>query len=642
MKAEPHYHARSEVLIAAPCLARLPSCEEELQELMHQIDIMVSRRKQEWERHSQALQACLDAREQELLHTRAALDHKHQEVATLQCHIKEMKSSNKMLVQKYEERLNTLQSELHKLKGSYEKLQRHHMKQAQEATNEENSSFESSRLSRKLEDLQAKSKEWEKQSTLHQKELAILESQRRSLAEKCEYFQRTCHSYEGQLCSEWKKQRTCERTQQRRESEAAHVRDSAEQRHEEEVNSSEREQQGEIQHLQQSLIQHQKTGEELKAELKARDDLLQTAELQEKQWRGEVARLQERLSMQESAIRMEEQSCRNLMATEMLSLKVVLDSVQQQLKASQQKEKILRTEITRLQAGVEPSCSHCMQLKGSLSVVGENEQCRLKAAGENKDNETVKLKGILEKLKVSQSTQAEASRDEISRLTAQLRDTEIARAAAIQRATLLQNELRKLKGKAAEHQVAKIQLEAVGLENKYLKELITETESRSTSVSTLEEIVGDAPSTVIIGDYKGILNHEDEELHQTERNSYSWETTQRNLQSPEQEDRPTRDMAEERASKLVNRLPTSASLPCLHDNSLIEEELPHAGMSKNVSDLLDSKEDIMLQESFESELFLEEEERRSKALELLFDSYIDQLHHDTWKTLQKYSVAKRI
>uniref|UniRef100_W5MKL6 Deuterosome assembly protein 1 n=1 Tax=Lepisosteus oculatus TaxID=7918 RepID=W5MKL6_LEPOC len=455
--------------------AGLPSCEEELQELMHQIDIMVSRRKQEWERHSQALQACLDAREQELLHARAALDHKHQEVATLQCHIKEMKNSNKELVQKYEERLNTLQSELHKLKVSYEKLQRHHMKQAQEATNEEDSTFESSRLSRKLEDLQAKSKEWEKQSTLHQKELAILESQRRSLAEKCEYFQN------------W---------------------DSAEQRHEEEVNSAEREQQGEIQHLQQSLIQHQnksacranlplmrwelrekkskgfpvwvqKTGEELKAELKVRDDLLQTAELQEKQWRGEVARLQEQLSMQESAIRccrMEEQSCRNLMATEMLSLKVVLDSVQQQLKASQQKEKILRTEITRLQAGAEPSCSHCMQLKGSSSVVRENVQWQLKAAGENKDNEIVKLKGILEKLEVSQNTQAEASRDEISRLTAQLRDTESARASAIQRATLLQNELRKIKGKAAEHQVAKIQLEAVSLENKYLKELITEKE----------------------------------------------------------------------------------------------------------------------------------------------------------------------
>uniref|UniRef100_W5MKM6 Deuterosome assembly protein 1 n=1 Tax=Lepisosteus oculatus TaxID=7918 RepID=W5MKM6_LEPOC len=425
--------------------AGLPSCEEELQELMHQIDIMVSRRKQEWERHSQALQACLDAREQELLHARAALDHKHQEVATLQCHIKEMKNSNKELVQKYEERLNTLQSELHKLKVSYEKLQRHHMKQAQEATNEEDSTFESSRLSRKLEDLQAKSKEWEKQSTLHQKELAILESQRRSLAEKCEYFQN------------W---------------------DSAEQRHEEEVNSAEREQQGEIQHLQQSLIQHQnksacranlplmrwetlandfdytsllmpilqvpkqkkivfiyilpvwvqKTGEELKAELKVRDDLLQTAELQEKQWRGEVARLQEQLSMQESAIR------------------------------------------------AEPSCSHCMQLKGSSSVVRENVQWQLKAAGENKDNEIVKLKGILEKLEVSQNTQAEASRDEISRLTAQLRDTESARASAIQRATLLQNELRKIKGKAAEHQVAKIQLEAVSLENKYLKELITEKE----------------------------------------------------------------------------------------------------------------------------------------------------------------------
>lgn len=58
----------------------LTSCEAELQELMKQIDIMVAHKKSEWEGQTQALEACLNAREQELSSAKAALQEKQKEV----------------------------------------------------------------------------------------------------------------------------------------------------------------------------------------------------------------------------------------------------------------------------------------------------------------------------------------------------------------------------------------------------------------------------------------------------------------------------------------------------------------------------------------------------------------------------------
>lgn len=58
----------------------LTSCEAELHELMKQIDIMVAHKKSEWEGQTQALEACLEVRDQELSSTRVLLNEKHKEV----------------------------------------------------------------------------------------------------------------------------------------------------------------------------------------------------------------------------------------------------------------------------------------------------------------------------------------------------------------------------------------------------------------------------------------------------------------------------------------------------------------------------------------------------------------------------------
>lgn len=61
-------------------IGRASPCEAELQELMEQIDIMVSNKKLEWERKMRALETRLDLRDQELANAQTCLDQKGQEV----------------------------------------------------------------------------------------------------------------------------------------------------------------------------------------------------------------------------------------------------------------------------------------------------------------------------------------------------------------------------------------------------------------------------------------------------------------------------------------------------------------------------------------------------------------------------------
>ena len=61
----------------------LSSCEAEVQELMHQVDLMVDARKQEWAKERRSLLAKLDIREQEAVIQKATLSQKNSEVCLL-------------------------------------------------------------------------------------------------------------------------------------------------------------------------------------------------------------------------------------------------------------------------------------------------------------------------------------------------------------------------------------------------------------------------------------------------------------------------------------------------------------------------------------------------------------------------------
>ncbi|XP_062438552.1 centrosomal protein of 63 kDa isoform X6 [Rhea pennata] len=169
----------------------LTSCEAELQELMKQIDIMVAHKKSEWEGQTQALEACLDIREQELSSARAALEEKYKEVGMLRQQLEDTEKAKQDMVREYEQQLKKFQEELARLRRSYEKLQKKQLKEAREqgAKREEEDQFEMSRLTRKLEEFRQKSLDWEKQRLLYQQQVASLEAQRKALAEQSELIQ---------------------------------------------------------------------------------------------------------------------------------------------------------------------------------------------------------------------------------------------------------------------------------------------------------------------------------------------------------------------------------------------------------------------------------------------------------------------
>ncbi|XP_041119789.1 centrosomal protein of 63 kDa isoform X3 [Polyodon spathula] len=168
----------------------LTSCQAELQELMKQIDIMVAHKRSEWEAQSQAVQARLQAREEELHTARDLLEHRHKEVGMLRHQVEEMQEMKQELVSKYEEQLQGMKEELARLKRSYEKLQRRQLKEEREgARSREEDQSEVSRLNRKLEEFRVKSLDWEQQRAQYQEQAAQLEAQRKTLAEQYKLIQ---------------------------------------------------------------------------------------------------------------------------------------------------------------------------------------------------------------------------------------------------------------------------------------------------------------------------------------------------------------------------------------------------------------------------------------------------------------------
>uniref|UniRef100_A0A8U8BBW3 CEP63/Deup1 N-terminal domain-containing protein n=1 Tax=Geospiza parvula TaxID=87175 RepID=A0A8U8BBW3_GEOPR len=90
-------------------------CEVELQELVHQIDIMVNRKQIEWERKMRALEAKMDIQDQELASARSKLDQKGQEVGLLQQELENLQKTKNEMAQSYEAQLQALKSQVRKI-----------------------------------------------------------------------------------------------------------------------------------------------------------------------------------------------------------------------------------------------------------------------------------------------------------------------------------------------------------------------------------------------------------------------------------------------------------------------------------------------------------------------------------------------
>ncbi|XP_029885246.1 centrosomal protein of 63 kDa isoform X5 [Aquila chrysaetos chrysaetos] len=357
----------------------LTSCEAELQELMKQIDIMVAHKKSEWETQTQALEACLSVREQELASARAALQEKYKEVGMLRHQVEDIEKAKQDMVKEYEQQLKKFQEELSRLRRSYEKLQKKQLREARGEANKRqgDDQFEISRLTRKLEEFRQKSLDWEKQRLLYQQQVASLEAQRKALAEQSELIQQT------QLAN---RKQILESVELASRSEIQHLTSKLERANDaicaneleverlnmvvDDLTVNNRMILEDQQRVQEELRQSKKMLEvlqdekmELRATLQSQEDFIDSSKLHQEQLQKELARLTETLHTKELLNRALEE---HLQEKQLSSPGLELEHILLQLDVAQKKEQHLQSEVTHLENSLVSSNARCVQLSEEL------------------------------------------------------------------------------------------------------------------------------------------------------------------------------------------------------------------------------------------------------------------------------------
>ncbi|KAM9613927.1 centrosomal protein of 63 kDa isoform 2-T9 [Morphnus guianensis] len=469
----------------------LTSCEAELQELMKQIDIMVAHKKSEWETQTQALEACLSVREQELASARAALQEKYKEVGMLRHQVEDIEKAKQDMVKEYEQQLKKFQEELSRLRRSYEKLQKKQLREARGEGNKRqgDDQFEISRLTRKLEEFRQKSLDWEKQRLLYQQQVASLEAQRKALAEQSELIQ-------TQLAN---RKQILESVELASRSEIQHLTSKLERANDaicaneleverlnmivDDLTVNNRMILEDQQRVQEELRQSKKMLEvlqdekmELRATLQSQEYFIDSSKLHQEQLQKELARVTETLHTKELLNRALEE---HLQEKQLSSPGLELEHILLQLDVAQKKEQHLQSEVTHLENSLVSSNARCVQLSEELDENIKELQSMEEHHTESKA-EIKKLKEQLIQAEQTHSSELEGMKREISRLTQELHQRDITIASASGSTSDLEQRLRteieRAERKAVEHRVILVQLETLRLENRHLSEMLEKTE----------------------------------------------------------------------------------------------------------------------------------------------------------------------
>uniref|UniRef100_A0A8C8AHY9 Deuterosome assembly protein 1 n=1 Tax=Otus sunia TaxID=257818 RepID=A0A8C8AHY9_9STRI len=340
-------------------------CEAELQELVHQIDIMVNSKKVEWERKMKVLEAKMDIQNQELASAQSKLDQKGQEVGLLRQKLGDLQKTKYEMAQNYETQLQALQSQFSKLTHIYEKLQSHQLKQKKVESREECEESleipsELSNLYKKLKEFKAKSREWDKKGTICQNYLVDLDAQQKLLSEKCNLFQKQTQNYQFQISSKKQNQEeviTCGQTESEKddlflENLKATISEIV-------INKNKLEEENlklrEDLKMYQNQCQNMEAGFlEMRSELQSRDALWRSLQLECQQLHTELLKLREYNDVQENKIK-HQSSCVHL--TEQLENKNT------ELLLLAQSQEHQREELNKIRNHVyqEEEQSHCSE-----------------------------------------------------------------------------------------------------------------------------------------------------------------------------------------------------------------------------------------------------------------------------------------
>ncbi|XP_073216463.1 centrosomal protein of 63 kDa isoform X8 [Lepidochelys kempii] len=375
----------------------LTSCEAELQELMKQIDIMVAHKKSEWEGQTQALETCLEIRDQELSSVRTLLDEKHKEVGRLRQQLEHTEQVQQGMVVEYEQQLKKFQEELGRLKRSYEKLQKKQLKEAREGPKSHGDDrSEVSRLTKKIEEFRQKSLDWEKQRLLYQQQVASLEAQRKALTEQSELIQQTQLTNRKQML---------ESVQLASQSEIQHLTSKLERANDticaneleverlnmrvddltganQKILEDHQRVQEELGHSKKMLEVLQEEKLELRVTLQSQEDFIKSSKMHQEQLHKELASVTETLHSKELLTRSLEEHLREKWLSQEFP---ELEHVLLQLDLAQKNEKNLQSEVARLEGSLGAINARCIQLSKELTEkckelrVTEEHHCLAKA-----------------------------------------------------------------------------------------------------------------------------------------------------------------------------------------------------------------------------------------------------------------------
>ncbi|XP_059867280.1 centrosomal protein of 63 kDa isoform X1 [Delphinus delphis] len=460
----------------------LTSCEAELQELMKQIDIMVAHKKSAWEGQTHVLETCLDSRERELKALRS-------QVGMLRQQVEEHEKVKQEMAIEYKLELKNLHEELGRLKRSYEKLQRKHVRDFRgNARNHREDRSEIERLTGKIEEFRQKSLDWEKQRLIYQQQVSSLEAQRKALAEQSEIIQ-------AQLANRKQKLESVELSSQ---SEIQHLSSKLE-RANDTICANELEierltmrvndlvgtnmtimqdQQQKEEKLRESeklleVLQEEKR--ELKAALQTQENFMCETRIQKEKLQAKLKATDTQHTV-ETIRSLEESQAERRYASQGQG---DLENVLSRLDFTHTSEELLQAEVTRLEVSLESVSTTCKQLSQELMEKYE-ELKKMEVHNNEYRAEIKKLKEQILQAEQSYSSVLEGMKMEISQLTRELhqRDITIAstKSSSSDMEKQLKAEMQKAEEKAVEHKEILAQLESLKLENHRLSEMVMKLE----------------------------------------------------------------------------------------------------------------------------------------------------------------------
>ncbi|XP_033259966.1 centrosomal protein of 63 kDa isoform X5 [Orcinus orca] len=476
----------------------LTSCEAELQELMKQIDIMVAHKKSAWEGQTHVLETCLDNRERELKALRS-------QVGMLRQQVEEHEKVKQEMAIEYKLELKNLHEELGRLKRSYEKLQRKHVRDFRgNARNHREDRSEIERLTGKIEEFRQKSLDWEKQRLIYQQQVSSLEAQRKALAEQSEIIQ-------AQLANRKQKLESVELSSQ---SEIQHLSSKLE-RANDTICANELEierltmrvndlvgtnmtimqdQQQKEEKLRESeklleVLQEEKR--ELKAALQTQENFMCETRIQKEKLQAKLKATDTQHTV-ETIRSLEESQAERRYASQGQG---DLENVLSRLDFTHTSEELLQAEVTRLEVSLESVSTTCKQLSQELMEKYE-ELKKMEVHNNEYRAEIKKLKEQILQAEQSYSSVLEGMKMEISQLTRELhqRDITIAstKSSSSDMEKQLKAEMQKAEEKAVEHKEILAQLESLKLENHRLSEMVMKLElglheAKEVSLADLQE-----------------------------------------------------------------------------------------------------------------------------------------------------------